>query len=62
MVKNVTLEMSLKPFKKMTPEYVRGVVEGIYEQWRPLIGKAEVISVLLWTADGSEIGSSAIIR
>lgn len=55
MVKNVTLEMSLKPFKKMTPEYVRGVVEGIYEQWRPLIGKAEVISVLLWTADGSEI-------
>lgn len=47
--------MSLKPFRVMTQEYIEGVLEGIYQQWRPLIRDADVISILLWTADGSEI-------
>ena len=55
MIDNITLEMSLKPFRRMTEEYVTETMRGIFEQWRPLIREARVISVLLWTADGSEI-------
>lgn len=55
MFKGVTLEMSLKPFKSTDEEYMRAVVERIFEQWKILIGDAEEVSVLLWTSDGSEI-------
>ncbi len=55
MFKKVTLEVSLKPFKRTDDEYIRGVCENIFTQWRPLIKDCETISVMMWTADGSEI-------
>ncbi len=55
MLDHVTLEMSLKPFKKTDEVYMRGVIETVFDQWRILIKDAREISILLWTADGSEI-------
>lgn len=54
-MKSVTLEMSLKPFKNTTSQFIRNVCNGIFLQWRPLLNDVKEISVLLWTADGSEI-------
>lgn len=54
-MKNITLEMSLKPFKKTDDEYIESVCRQIFEDWRPLLKKADNVSVLLWAADGSEI-------
>lgn len=55
MFKKITLEMSLKPFKKKDDEYVKGVIRKVFTQWQPLVGGAEEVSMLLWCADGSEI-------
>lgn len=55
MFKTVNLEMSLKPFKRTDDEYIRGVCREVFEQWRPLLKNRETVSVMLWTADGSEI-------
>ena len=55
MFKNITLEMSLKPFKKVDDDYIREVCVNLFDQWKPLIKHADVISILFWTADGSEI-------
>lgn len=54
-MKNITLEMSLKPFKKTDDEYVLSVCETVFEDWKRLIDKSEGVSILLWTADGSEL-------
>ena len=54
-MQNVTLEMSLKPFKSVDAAYVARVCEKIFRQWRGLAAEAETVSVMLWTADGSEI-------
>ncbi len=53
--KNITLEMSLKPFKKNEPKAIRAVCREIFTQWSSLLRHAEMISIMLWTADGSEI-------
>lgn len=55
MFKNITLEVSLKPFKKTTDEYITSVCTNMFEQWKPLIKNREMISVMLWSADGSEL-------
>ena len=55
MLKEINLEISLKPFKKTEPEYIRGVVKQIFGQWKYLLQGRESISFLLWAADGSEI-------
>ena len=55
MFKSVTLELSLKPFKRTNDAYINEVCEQIYLQWRPLLKNRETISVMMWTADGSEI-------
>ena len=55
MFKNITLELSLKPFKSTDDAYIRGVCERIFDDWRPLLSGRETISVMLWCADGSEI-------
>lgn len=55
MFKDITLEVSLKPFKKTDDAYIRSVCEKIFTQWRPLVKDCETISVMMWTADGSEI-------
>lgn len=55
MLKNVTLEMSLKPFKRIDDAYVEQVCRKLFGQWAPLCAQAEIVSVLLWVGDGSEI-------
>lgn len=55
MFKSVTLEMSLKPFKQVDDESIKRVCAHVFEQWRPLIKNREVISIMMWTSDGSEI-------
>ena len=55
MFKTVNLEISLKPFKQTDDNYIREVCKGIFEQWRPLLKNRKTVSVMLWTADGSEI-------
>lgn len=55
MLKNVTLEMSLKPFKQTDDKYIASVIRKIFTDWSILIGDVPCISVMLWTADGSEI-------
>lgn len=55
MFRNITLEMSLKPFKKIDDEYIRNVIRQAFIQWKPLLMNRDSISVMLWTADGSEI-------
>ncbi len=55
MIKNVTLEVSLKPFWDLSDEGIRTVCETIYSQWLPLTKDVEIISIMFWTADGSEI-------
>jgi hypothetical protein len=54
-IKNVTLEMSLKPFMKMDNTFIEETCRELFRQWWPLTRHADVVSVLLWTADGSEI-------
>lgn len=55
MFNSVTLEISLKPFKKTDEEYIRNVCSDVFRQWYPLIKNRKVISILLWVGDGSEI-------
>ncbi len=54
-IKNVSLEMSLKPFKQTDDVFIDQIIHKLFEQWHPLIKRADMTSVLLWTADGSEI-------
>ncbi|MBQ7387561.1 MAG: hypothetical protein IJW03_05305, partial [Clostridia bacterium] len=55
MFNSINLELSLKPFKKTDSEYIRSVVSGIFEQWRPLLKSRKTISIMLWVGDGSEL-------
>ena len=55
MFQNIQLEVSLKPFKQIDDAYIRKVCRGIFEQWKALVKDAPTVSVMLWTADGSEI-------
>lgn len=54
-MKNIALEMSLKPFKKTDSAYIRERVTYCFEQWKPLLKDAEEISIMLWCGDGSEL-------
>lgn len=54
-LKNITLEISLKPFKSTESSYIKKVCETAVSQWLPLIRHAEMVSVMFWAADGSEI-------
>lgn len=51
----VTLEMSLKPFKKVDDMSILEVCTRVFEQWHPLIKNRKAISIMLWVSDGSEI-------
>lgn len=55
MYKNVTLEMSLKPFKRTDTDYIREICSQFFKQWYALIKNCETVSVMLWASDGSEI-------
>ncbi|WP_138476687.1 hypothetical protein [Dyadobacter bucti] len=52
---NITLEASLKPFKKNDKAYIREVAKEMFVQWHALLRHADTVSVMLWTGDGSEI-------
>jgi hypothetical protein len=52
---NITLETSLKPFKKNDKKDIRRVAAEIFTQWSSLLRHADTISIMLWTSDGSEI-------
>lgn len=52
---SITLEMSLKPFKSKEKTYIEAVCRKAFTQWAPLLKHADTVSVMLWTADGSEI-------
>lgn len=54
-LRNVTLEMSPKPFRVMREDAMADVCREIFRQWSPLTRHADQVSVMLWTADGSEI-------
>lgn len=51
----ITLETSLKPFKKNDKTYIRNVIAEMFGQWRSLLRHADTVSIMLWTSDGSEI-------
>jgi len=53
--KRVTLEMSLKPFRRIDDASVRAVCLHIFKQWDALLRRVDGVAVMLWTADGSEI-------
>lgn len=55
MIMNLTLEVSLKPFYDKSDAGIRAVCEKMYLQWEPLFKDIDQISVMFWTADGSEI-------
>jgi hypothetical protein len=52
---NITLEVSLKPFKKNDKAYIQSVAKEIFTQWFSLLRHTDTVSVMLWTADGSEV-------
>ena len=55
MLKKIILEMSLKPFKITTDEYIDGVVKRAFTDWRPLLDKGEEVGIMFYIGDGSEI-------
>lgn len=54
-MRDVQLEMSLKPFFDTTPATREAVCREIFQQWTALCRHAQSISVMLWIGDGSEI-------
>ena len=55
MFNTVTLEISLKPFKRTDDEYIRSVCREVFAQWRPLLKGRKNRGIMFWTSDGSEI-------
>ena len=54
-LKNVTLELSSKPFTDESEATMVSVCRKMFTQWLDLIRSADQVSVMLWIADGSEI-------
>ncbi len=54
-LRDIQLEMSLKPFYDNTSETREAVVAEIFHQWQALWRHAESVSVMLWIGEGSEI-------
>lgn len=57
MFQNVTLELSLKPFKKTDEAYIRHVCEELFAQWRPLLKNRSAISLMLWVGDAARFST-----
>lgn len=55
MYNSITLEISLKPFKLITDEYIESVCEKVFEQWKALVRDASTVKILMWSSDGSEL-------
>lgn len=54
-LKDITLEMSLKPFKKTDIDTINRVLRKVFLQWKPLAENSAGVSIMLWTGDGSEL-------
>jgi len=54
-IRNVTLEISAKPFTDDSEQTMFEVGRKMFTQWKNLTDTADQISVILWIADGSEI-------
>ncbi len=56
-LRDLSLEMSLKPFKAHDGSDIDAILRTMFGQWETLIrqSQAEVVSIMLWTAEGSEI-------
>jgi hypothetical protein len=54
-LRNITLEMSLKPFKEITDNAIEEVCRKAFSQWNNLLIHSDMISIMLWSSDGSEI-------
>ena len=52
---NFTLELSSKPFTDDSEETMHQVAVHLFSQWADVCKTADVVSVMLWLADGSEI-------
>jgi len=53
--KQVSLELSLKPFYDNSSETREAVCHDLFRKWMPLCKDADVVSVMLWIGDGSEM-------
>lgn len=54
-MKEITLEMSCKCFKRTDDAYIADVCRKMFMQWKPLLVRSEQVGVMLWTGDGSEL-------
>lgn len=54
-IRNVVLEVSLKPFARTDERSLRATATELFGQWQALTRWADQISVMLWTGDGSEL-------
>ena len=54
-LRNICLEVTLKPFHDQSTEGLKAVCDTLFRQWLPLIVHGETVDVLLWVSDGSEI-------
>jgi len=54
-VKNINLEVSLKPYFGLDAAGLRASCKDVLRQWATLLHQAESISVMFWASDGSEI-------
>lgn len=54
-VKRIALELSLKPFGLDDGRGYEEIARHVVTAWRPLLEAADVVSFMLWVADGSDI-------
>jgi hypothetical protein len=54
-LRNVTLEVSPKPFLRTDDAFVAGVMTEIVRQWYSLLKHAESVSLLWWLGDGTDL-------
>ena len=47
MYKNITLEVSLKPFRQTDPEFIDTICDQIFTQWYPLVKTCQTVSIML---------------
>ncbi len=54
-LKMITLELTLKPFRKPEQPYIEEVCRELFTKWSVLVRHADTVGVMLWVAEGSEI-------
>ena len=54
-MKNLNLEVSLKPYFGLDAAATRAACDAALRQWTALVARAESVSVMFWASDGSEI-------